>query len=127
MLEVRKETPDPRLQVVLEDRAVGSTGSHDLATGETGHDFEKYCGVILGFGRCLRPLNTNLLQGFAETGERPPMKVTRQIIGRVGEELATPEADEEIEIFALDPFGIRARGCRTKCGMRNAQRRCITA
>ena len=80
MLEVRKEPSDPRLDMVLEDIAVGLTGSNDLATGEPGHDFEKYRGMILGFRFSLRPLNTNLLEGLAETGEGPPMEITCQII-----------------------------------------------
>ena len=80
MLEVRKEPSDPRLDMVLEDIAVGLTGSNDLAAGEPRHDFEKYRGVVLRFGFSLRPLNTNLLEGLAETGEGPPMEITRQVI-----------------------------------------------
>ena len=80
VLEVRKKPPDPWLEMVFEDVAVGPVGSNDLAAGEAGHDFEKYRNVILGFRLSLSPLKADLLQGFAEPGEGTPIEVTRQII-----------------------------------------------
>ena len=80
MLKVRKKTPDPWLKMVFEDVPIGPAGSNDLATGEAGHDFEKYRNVILGFRSSLSPLKAKLVQGFAEPGEGTPIEVTRQII-----------------------------------------------
>src|SRR6266481_1737583 len=111
----------------LKDVAVGSAGSNDLAAGETGHDREKYRSVILGFRLFLSPLKAKLLQGFADPGEGSPIEITCQIIRRVGEKFATPESDEEIEIFALDPFRAHARGCSTDRPVRGAQWRSIAA
>src|SRR5258708_6620327 len=70
VLEVRKKAPDPWLKMVFEDGPVGAAGSNDLAAGEAGHDFEKYRNVILGFRLSLSPLKADLLQGFADPGER---------------------------------------------------------
>ena len=80
VLEVRKKAPDPRLEMLLEDNAVRSAGSNDLAAGEAGHDFEKDRSVILGFRLSLGSLKANLLQSFADPGEGAPIKITRQII-----------------------------------------------
>jgi hypothetical protein len=80
VLEIRKETPDPRLEMSLEDIALGLPGSNDLAAGEAGHDFAKHRSVILGLGLSFSPLEAKLLQGFTDPGEGAPVEVTRQIL-----------------------------------------------
>ncbi len=64
----------------LEDIAVRSAGSNDLATGKAGHDFEKYRNVILRFRLSLSPLDANLLQRLAKPGEGASIEITCQII-----------------------------------------------
>ncbi len=80
MLEIRKETPDPRLKMSLEDIARGFAGSNDLAAGEAGHDFQKDRSVILGLRLSFRPLKAKLLQGFADPGEGASIEIPRQIV-----------------------------------------------
>ena len=80
MLEIRKETPDPRLEMGLEDVALAFAGSNDLPAGEAGHDFEKDGRVILGLRLSLSPLKAKLLQGFPDPGEGASIEITRQIV-----------------------------------------------
>src|ERR1700674_71813 len=80
VLEIPKETPDPRLKMSLEDIALGLPGSKDLAAGKPGHDFKKDGSVILGLRLAISPLEAKLLQGFADPGEGTSVEITRQIV-----------------------------------------------
>ena len=43
----------------------------------------------------------------AQPRQRPLVQEAGQIVGAIGKKLAAAEPDEEIEIFALDPLGVR--------------------
>ena len=80
VLEIRKEAPDPRLKMSLEDIALTLAGSDDLPAGEAGHDFQKHRSVVLGLRLSFGPLKAKLLQGFPDPGEGASIEITRQIV-----------------------------------------------
>src|SRR5207248_3280194 len=93
-----------------EQLAIGTRRGRQPPAGESGHDLAQDRGVILGLGPALRPFDSEPTKVLAQTCERPLMQETGNIIRAIGQEFPAPEADEEIEIFALDTPGVGAAG-----------------
>ncbi len=73
----------------------------------------------------LGALQPEARQVAAQRRERALVKESGQVIGGVGKQLAPPDADEQLEVFPLDRFGLRRPGSRGERGMRAAERRRI--
>ena len=91
---------------------------HDLAQGR---------GVILRLGLPSARSMPSAREIVAQPRERPLVQKAGQIVGRIGQQLAAAEPDEEIEIFALDALDVDARlpasasaACATPSGRRIA-------
>ena len=83
--------------------------------------------MILGFEIVLGALDAECDEVIAETGKRAFIEKAGQIVGGIGQQLATPETDEQIEIFALDTGGHDLRCGLSQGGMGATKRRCVAA
>src|SRR5262245_57469678 len=81
----------------LEDFTIRSSGSSHIASSEPCHDFTKDRSVILRLQLTLDPLDAEAPKVLAQSRERALMEKTGQVVGRIGEKLAAPQPDEEIE------------------------------
>ena len=83
--------------------------------------------MILGLVLPLGAFDAERGKILAQPRQRPLVEEAGEIIGAVGQQLAAPDADEQIEKFALDLLGVgRARGLR-QSGVRHAERRRVAA
>ena len=73
------------------------------------------------------PLDAEALQVAAQARQRPLVEKAGQIVGGVGEKLAPPQADEQVEVLAPDPLRVRPRRRLAERRMRHAERGCIAA
>ncbi len=72
-------------------------------------------------------LDAELGQVGAQARERPLVQEPGEIVGAVGQKLAAPEADEEVEILALDARGIGPAGRLGERGVGQSDRRSVAA
>ena len=83
--------------------------------------------MIFGLGLSFGLLDAEALEIAAQPRQRTLVEEARQIVGRVGQQLAAAEADEEIEILAPDALGIGPRGGFAERRMCDAERAWIAA
>ena len=88
--------------MLFEQLPVGARRRRELTAGDAGHDLAKDSGVIFRLMLILDPLDAEFDQVFAQAGQRPLVQEAGDVIGAVGQELATPDADEEFEELAFD-------------------------
>ena len=90
----------------------------EAAAGKAGHDLAQRRRVILRLEIVLGPLDAERGEILAQARQRTLVEKAGQIVGRVGQQFAAPEADEQIEIFALDyaATAMRCRLCRARRG-----------
>ena len=81
--------------------------------------------MVLGLDISLGALNSQPVEILAQARQRALVEKSGQVIRTVGQKLAAPDADEEVEKLTRDRFGDPSgRGLGQRC-MRNTKRRCI--
>src|SRR5882757_8855446 len=111
--------------MLREEITIGTVGTGNCAADQARHHLTKSCNVILGLG-LIHPLDTEKLEGLAQFHERATVQRAGQILGRVGQELALGQSDEQVEILtgsACFAGSARSLGERR---MRHAERSCVT-
>src|SRR5262249_9828894 len=130
LLQVSKKAPNPGLQILLEQFAIGARGSGKSPAHQPCHDLAQDRSMILGLRLAGCALDPKLLEMRAQPRERPLVQEAGEIIRTIWEKFPAPDAYEELEIFALDALHIgplrrvRERGVRqserariaTQCG-----------
>src|SRR5690348_5553347 len=116
--EIGKKPADPRCQMPLEHSPLRVRCGGEGTVDEARHDLAENGRVILGFRLAVDALDLEALQVLAQPRQGTLVEKSGQIKGRIGQELAAPDADEQIEEFALERRGI-AVACRFgESGMR---------
>jgi len=123
-LEVGKEPTGPGLQMALEEAALRRGVVAEPLQRQPRHDLAEDRDVILRFADAFAALDAEPHQILAQPRERAFMKKASEIIGRVGQQLATPETDEQGKMLALDGRDIGLRRPR-EVKMRHAEHRRI--
>jgi hypothetical protein len=113
------------LLVRLEQFAIGTRRRREAPAGKPGHDLAQNSRLIFRLGPTRRSFDAEPGEVLAQARQRPLMQKSGKIIRTIGQEFPAPEADEEIEIFPLDTFGVGA-AIRER-GMDKAQGTRITA
>src|SRR6266852_1188155 len=113
--------------MALEQLAISARRSRETVARQPRHDLAQDRGMILGLGLAGSPFDAELLQIRAQPRQRPLVQKTGEIVGPIGQKLAAPDADEEIEIFALDALDLAAAGGVRERGMRRSDRARIAA
>src|SRR5713226_10461428 len=108
--------------MLLEESALHFYRCREAPAGEARHDLAQRRRMILRFEIVLDPLDAERGEIVAQARQRTLIEKTGQIVGPVGQQLATPEADEQVEIFAFD-FGWGFRRSFGQRGMGAAKRR----
>src|SRR3569623_2998071 len=94
---------------------------------ETCHDLTERRCVIFGFGIVFDMLDAERGHIPSQARQWPLVKKAGQIERGIGHQLAASDADEEIDIFALD-IGKNCIRCRiSEMGMSQSERACIAA
>ena len=87
------------------------------------HDLAQDRGVVLRLDIALAALDAERLEIAAQPRQRALVQEAGQVVGAVGQQLAAPEPDEEIEILALRPRSASvSRGGFRQRRMREAER-----
>src|SRR5439155_4356938 len=123
--KVSEKASDPRSEMLLEDLALPLDWRRKLSPDETRHDFAQNGRVVFGFTLPLDAFDAESPQILAQARQRALVEKSGQVVRTVGQKLAAPDADEEVEKLARDRFGDPSgRGLGQRC-MRNTKRRCI--
>src|SRR6266487_1503805 len=101
-LEIRKETPDPRRHMLVEQAALSVVRRLKAATDERRHDFAQRRRMIFRLVISIHPLDAELRKIIPKASKRTLIEKAGEVVRRVGQQFPAPKADEEIEIFALD-------------------------
>src|SRR5260370_1107715 len=121
--QVGKEPRHPRPEMPVEEIALTLYRCSELPGNQTRHDLAEDRCVVFGLVLAFDALDTEINEVGAQSGQRPLVQKTGQVIGSVGQQLAATDADEEVEIFAGDRGGLFLRSCSSERLMRNAERR----
>ena len=125
--QVGEETADPGGQMRFEHFAIGTGRRLEAVARKARHDLAQDGGVIFRLSLTGRSFDSELAEIRTQAGERSLVQESGQVIGFVRQQFSASEADEEIEILALDALARgAARRLRTR-GMRQAERTCIAA
>src|SRR4029077_19138242 len=94
---------------------------------KSSHDLAQRGRMILRLEIVLDTLDAEYSEVVAEPRKRAFVEKTGQIVGGIGQQLASPKTDEQIEIFALDTGGHDLRCGLGQNGMGLTKRRCVAA
>src|SRR5262249_57581254 len=102
VFEIGEKAPDPGRHMGMEYWAARLLRAGQFADGEPGHDLAQDTGMILRIGDVVGASNAEPSEVPAQARERPLVQKAGEIIGGIGQKLATTDADEQVEVFALD-------------------------
>src|SRR5262249_47719055 len=121
-LEIGKEPPSPRFDVLLEDALVAAARRRKLAACESRHYFAKRRNMILRLVIAVGAHDVEVCQIGAQPGQRPLIQEPGQIVRAVWHQFAAADADEQLEEFPLDLLGLGAARRLRERGTREPER-----
>ncbi len=107
LFQIGEETPDPGARCASNNSRSAPGGASEPAARKAGHDLAQDGGVIFRLSLTGRSFDSKLAEILAQARERTLVQKTGQVVGSVWQQFSASEADEEIEILALDAL---ARG-----------------
>src|SRR5947209_2747927 len=99
-LEIAEKARGPRLEVALEKALFRCEIGFEIAPRHSGHDLAEDRYVILRLRDVIGAGDADRRHVLADLRERALLQKAGQIVGRIRQEFAAADADEEIEIFA---------------------------
>src|SRR5262245_38880232 len=97
---VGKQAAHPRRYMRLEDLAVCPGRRLERAVDEAGHHLAQGGGVVLGLGLALYALDSQALQVATQPRQRALVEKAGQVVGRIGQQLAASQSNEQVEVLA---------------------------
>jgi hypothetical protein len=88
--------------VLLEELPLLLVRRLEAAIGKTGHDLAQRRSIIFRLRIVLRALDAERSEIAAQPRQRPLVQEAGQVVGGIRQDLAAPDSDEQVEIFALD-------------------------
>jgi len=113
--------------MVVENLSIDSSGRGNFPTGKTCHDLQKYRGMIFRLRLPVHSLDADTLKHLPKARERAPMQKTREIVRRIGQQLAATESNEQREMLTCRDFCVGPCRSLRERSVRKAQRTQVPA
>src|SRR5690349_4147969 len=100
-LQIGEEAADPGREMLVEQFAIGAGRRRKLSADDAGHDLAQDRRMVLRLAVAVGARDAEPAQILAQPRERPFLQEAGEIIGAIGQQLAAPDADEQVEELAL--------------------------